>query len=54
MFGSPVDMSVFGTNVTDEEYITFLTGNWNNGLESGQVGQPRMYGVRFKYNFGDY
>ena len=50
--GSPVDLSVFATNVTDEEYVTFLTGNWNTaGLESGQVGVPRMYGARIRYNF---
>jgi iron complex outermembrane receptor protein len=54
IFGSGVDLSVFGTNVTDEEYITFLTGNWNSGLESGQVSVPRMYGARLRYNFGDY
>ncbi len=49
--GSPVDLSVFGTNVTDEEYISFLTGNWNNGLEMGQINVPRMYGARLRYNF---
>ncbi len=50
--GSRFDLSIFGNNVTDEEYITFLTGNWSNGLESGQVGVPRMYGARLRYNFG--
>ncbi len=49
--GSGVDLSLFATNVTDEEYVTFLTGNWNNGLEVGQVSRPRMYGLRLKYNF---
>lgn len=52
IFGSAFDVSAFVTNATDEEYITFLTGNWNNGLEFGQVGMPRMYGARIKYNFG--
>ncbi len=50
--GTPLDLSLFATNVTDEEYVTFLTGNWNTaGVESGQVGVPRMYGARLRYNF---
>lgn len=52
IFGSPLDLSVFATNVTDEEYVTYLSGLWRNGLETGQVGQPRMYGMRLRYNFG--
>ncbi len=51
VLGSPVDVSVFGTNITDEEYRTYLTGNWNAGFEFGQVGQPRMYGARVRYKF---
>jgi iron complex outermembrane recepter protein len=50
--GKPIDMSIFATNVTDEEYITSLSGTYNNGVETGQVGVPRMYGVRLRYNFG--
>lgn len=51
VMGSRFDLSLFATNVTNEKYITYMTGNWNNGLESGQVGQPRMYGARVRYNF---
>ena len=52
VLGSNFDLSLFGTNVLDEEYITFATGNWSSlGLESGQVGMPRMYGARLRYNF---
>lgn len=51
MFGSSVDFSAFVTNYNDEEYVTFLSGNWNNGMEFGQVGQPKMYGARLRYNF---
>lgn len=51
IFGSPFDVSAFVTNLTDEEYTTFLTGNWLNGLEVGQVGIPRMFGARARYNF---
>lgn len=49
--GSNFDLSLFATNITNEEYITYMTGNWNSGLESGQVSQPRMYGARIRYNF---
>ncbi len=52
VMGSPIDFSAFVTNATDEEYWTSLTGNWNSGFELGQVGQPRMYGARIRYNFG--
>ncbi len=52
VLGSHFDFSLFGTNLTDEEYITYLTGNWNNGLEVAQVGLPRMFGMRVRYNFG--
>lgn len=51
IFGSQFDVSAFVTNLTDEEYTTFLTGNWLNGLEVGQVGIPRMFGARARYNF---
>ncbi len=49
--GSPMDMSVFVTNLFKEKYRTNLTGNWLSGLEVGRVGEPRMYGVRLRYNF---
>jgi len=49
--GKPIDLSIFATNVTDEEYITSISGTYNNGIETGQVGVPRMYGVRLRYNF---
>ncbi|WP_317930879.1 TonB-dependent receptor [Halioxenophilus sp. WMMB6] len=52
IFGSSFDVSAFVNNATDEEYVTFLTGNWNNGFEIGQLGQPRMYGAKVRYNFG--
>ena len=52
VFGSPIDLSAFVTNLTDEEYVTYVSGLWNNGFESGQVGQPQMIGARIRYNFG--
>ncbi|TGD73417.1 TonB-dependent receptor [Mangrovimicrobium sediminis] len=52
IFGTGVDLAAFVTNATDEEYVTYVTGNWNSGFEFGQVGMPRMYGARIRYNFG--
>jgi iron complex outermembrane receptor protein len=51
--GSPVDLSLFGTNVFDEKYINYVASTYNNGVEMYGVGQPRMYGMRVRYNFGD-
>lgn len=49
--GSPVDVSLFVTNLFDEKYRTNVAGNWTSGLEVGRVGVPRMYGMRLRYNF---
>jgi len=50
--GSPVDLSVFGTNVFDKKYTSYVGGLWLYGFETRQIGQPRMYGMRLRYNFG--
>ena len=48
----PVDGSVFITNATDEEYWTFVNGTYGStGFETRILGQPRMFGVRFRYSF---
>jgi iron complex outermembrane receptor protein len=50
--GSPFDVSLFATNVTGEKYYTTVAGFYNNlGFESGQLGEPRMYGGRVRYHF---
>ncbi len=49
--GGPVDLSLFATNALNEKYVHYLSGNWNTGLEQGNVGLPRMYGLRLRYNF---
>ena len=52
IFNSPVDLSLVGTNVLDEEYSTFYASAWHNsGFESRMVGQPRMIVGRLRYNF---
>ncbi|NND68598.1 MAG: TonB-dependent receptor, partial [Halioglobus sp.] len=48
-----IDVSAFVTNLTDEEYLTYVSGLWPNGIESGQIGMPRMYGARIRYNFDE-
>ncbi|MFA5939537.1 MAG: TonB-dependent receptor [Sinimarinibacterium sp.] len=53
IFALPVDLDVFATNVTDEEYVTYVGGTYNVlGIESRAMGQPRMIGARLKYKFG--
>ena len=49
--GSPVDVSLFATNVTKNEFSTFTTGA-SNGFDAFIPNQPRMYGARIKYRFG--
>lgn len=51
--GLPVDLSVFATNVTKEEYPVYVGGTfYSAGFDSLLLGPPRMYGVRLRYNFG--
>jgi len=52
--GSPVDLSVFATNLLNKKYYTSVNDNTSAiGQVSGLVGEPRMYGLRLKYTFGD-
>ncbi|WP_373079252.1 TonB-dependent receptor [Zhongshania sp.] len=53
VFGTAVDLSLYVTNVLDEEYVTYLSGTYNAlGFDSRMVGIPRMYGARLNYRFG--
>lgn len=55
VFGSPVDLAVFGTNVLDEKYVTYSSGTYTAvGFDARMVGTPRMVGARLRYNFGAY
>jgi iron complex outermembrane receptor protein len=50
---SSFDASVFATNVTNREYYTYVSGLYNvAGFEVASLGQPRMWGMRLRYNFG--
>ncbi|MCB2072278.1 MAG: TonB-dependent receptor [Novosphingobium sp.] len=54
MFGSPVDLSFFMTNVTNEKRIVYPVTSLNTiGGEGGHLNQPRMWGFRLKYSFGE-
>ncbi len=50
--GSSFDASVFATNVLDEEYWTFVAGQYfSTAYEYRQLGRPKMIGGRLRYNF---
>jgi iron complex outermembrane receptor protein len=51
--GSPIDLSFFVTNVTQQHYYTFIPGLGSTqlGMESAALGVPRMWGARVRYNF---
>ncbi|MBX3428306.1 MAG: hypothetical protein KF779_01860 [Hyphomonadaceae bacterium] len=54
LFGSPVDLSFFANNVTDNEYATGTADFYNTpfGVATMTYGEPRMYGARVRYRFG--
>ena len=52
IMGSDFDLTVFGTNVRDEEYLTYVSGVYNTlSFETRQVGMPKLYGARLRYSF---
>jgi iron complex outermembrane receptor protein len=51
--GSRVDGAFFVTNAFGEKYTTDAIGLWQGlGFETRNVGEPRMVGMRLRYNFG--
>ncbi|HMV71325.1 MAG TPA: TonB-dependent receptor [Pseudomonadales bacterium] len=53
--GSGLDLSVFGTNLTNEMYRISNTDLYQAGSTGSWAtiyGEPRMYGVRLHYNWG--
>jgi len=51
--GKPVDVSLFGTNVTDQQTSVLLLPLFNSfGFDGRYLGPPRMYGVRVRARFG--
>jgi iron complex outermembrane receptor protein len=52
--GSPLDLAVFATNVTGKKYFSGVAGVGSAfGFESFAIGEPRMYGLRVRFNFGE-
>jgi iron complex outermembrane receptor protein len=52
ILGSPVDLGLFATNVTNKKYYLFAGGLASLGLETAVVGEPRMFGARARVRFG--
>jgi iron complex outermembrane receptor protein len=51
--GSPVDLSLFVTNLTKETYNVASTGAWASaGVAEILLNQPRFFGARVRFNFG--
>lgn len=54
IYGLPVDLGLFATNVTDKKYYTAYTGGLTRfGYESAYAGEPLMYGARVRVSFGE-
>ncbi|MBW8754020.1 MAG: TonB-dependent receptor [Sphingomonadales bacterium] len=52
--GMPVDLSFFMTNVTNTKRFVYPIATYQTtGAESVYLNQPRMWGFRLKYRFGD-
>jgi iron complex outermembrane receptor protein len=49
---TPIDLSLFATNVTNKKYYVFSGGDGTTGAEFENAGPPRTYGVRLKVAFG--
>jgi iron complex outermembrane receptor protein len=51
---SPLDLALFATNVTRKKYATYVGGSYaSSGFDTIIVGQPRMYGARLRFRFGN-
>jgi iron complex outermembrane recepter protein len=54
IYGSRFDLQVFGTNLTDEDYRISNSNVWNElGYQNSIWGEPRIYGVRLSYRWGE-
>ena len=52
--GSPIDLALFATNVTNQKYYVANANSLaSNGAEFLILGQPRMFGARVKFRFGN-
>ena len=52
--GAPVDLAIFGTNVTNQFTTTLIQPLYNSfGFDTRVIGRPRMYGARLRVRFGN-
>lgn len=51
--GSPIDLAFFMTNATNEKYFVSINDSTSRSFRSGLVAEPRMYGFRLRYTFGE-
>ncbi len=53
-FGQPIDLAFFMTNVTNQGLILFPSQGFHQiTIDGGHVNEPRMWGFRLKYRFGN-
>ncbi len=53
-FGRPIDLAFFMTNVTNQKLIVYPNSSYATiGALGGQLNQPRMFGFRAKFRFGN-
>ena len=54
VFGTGFDLAFFMTNVTNEKRLVFPLQSYHQiGVDGGHVNEPRMWGFRLKYRFGE-
>ena len=52
--GAPIDIALFATNVTNQNYrVASANGLSTLGADFAILGEPRMFGARLKFRFGD-
>jgi len=52
LLGSPLDASLFVTNATNEEFRISYLATRSQGFAGAAWNEPRMFGLRVRYNFG--
>ncbi len=54
IYGSQFDLQLWGSNLTDKEYRISNSNVWNElGYKNAIWGEPRMYGARLTYRWGE-
>ncbi|MCX7863585.1 MAG: TonB-dependent receptor [Novosphingobium sp.] len=54
IMGGPLDLAFFMTNATNQKRVIYPVAAYpTTGVELGYLNQPRMWGLRLKWRFGD-